>query len=91
VFSLNFGIPRLPGIPHEAEAIAGFEQRYGYPMPWFSFYLAVAAAKILMLSIRDHSNGKTVRQSDALPDFPVGRVQLCCARYRTCLALSNGR
>jgi aminoglycoside phosphotransferase (APT) family kinase protein len=38
IFSLNFGIPRISGIPDEAEAIAGFEGIYGWKMPYFSYY-----------------------------------------------------
>ena len=37
IFSLNFGIPRISGIPEETAAIAGFERLYGWDMPYFSF------------------------------------------------------
>lgn len=86
VFSLNFGVPRISGIPQEAEAIAGFERLYGRPMPYFSYYLAVAALKILILSVRDYSNNKTMDSPDSLPDFLAGRVKLYCERYAAYLA-----
>jgi aminoglycoside phosphotransferase (APT) family kinase protein len=86
VFSLNFGIERISGIPDEAEAIAGFERIYGWPMPYFSYYQAVAALKILILSVRDYSNNKTMDSPDALPDFLVGRVKLYTERYAAYLA-----
>src|SRR3546814_15429710 len=63
VFSTNFGIARIAGIPDENAAIRGSERIYGWPMPYFSYYLAVAALKILILSVRDYSNGKTDRKS----------------------------
>lgn len=86
VFSYNFGIPRIAGLPDEAEAIAGFERIYGRPMPDFSYYQAVAALKILVLSVRDYSNGKTIGAPDALPDFLLGRVRLYLERYKAYLA-----
>ena len=85
VFSLNFGIAPIDGLPDEAEAITGFERIYGWPMPYFSYYQAVAALKILILSVRDYSNNKTMETPDALPDFLVGRVELYLARYRAYL------
>src|SRR3546814_8513287 len=41
VFSTNFGIARIAGIPDENAAIRGFERIYGWPIPYFSYYLAV--------------------------------------------------
>ncbi|MDB5686269.1 MAG: hypothetical protein JWR77_858 [Rhizorhabdus sp.] len=76
IFSLNFGISRIAGIPDEAAAIAGFERIYGWKMPWFSFYQAIAALKILVLSIRDYSNDKKMAAPDALPDFLVDSDKL---------------
>nr|WP_246331728.1 phosphotransferase family protein [Sphingomonas chungangi] len=81
VFSLNFGVQRIDGIPDEAAAIAGFERIYGWPMPYFSYYLAVAALKILILSIRSYGNEKAMPAPDALPDFLVGRVRHYVDRY----------
>ncbi len=81
IFSLNFGIARIDGIPDEAEAIAGFERIYGWEMPYFSYYQAVAALKILVLSIRDYSNDKKMATPTALPDFLVDRVGLYLTRY----------
>ncbi|WP_336971103.1 phosphotransferase family protein [Sphingobium aromaticiconvertens] len=86
VFSLNFGIARIPGIPKEEAAIAGFERIYGWPMPYFSYYQAVAALKILILSVRDYSNNKTMDSPDALPHFLVGRVKLYLERYAAYLS-----
>jgi aminoglycoside phosphotransferase (APT) family kinase protein len=81
IFSLSFGIPRIDGIPDEADAIAGFERIYGWEMPYFSYYQAVAALKILVLSIRDYSNDKKMDAPAALPDFLVNRVKLYIDRY----------
>src|SRR3546814_11320594 len=66
VFSTNFGIARIAGIPDENAAIRGFERIYGWPMPSFSYYLAVAALKILILSVRDYITGKTIEIGRAL-------------------------
>jgi len=85
VFSLSFGIPRIDGIPDEAEAIAGFERVYGWKMPYFSYYQAVAALKILVLSIRDYSNDKKMDAPATLPDFLVDRVRLYIDRYSASL------
>ncbi len=86
IFSLNFGIPRITGIPEEAAAIAGFERLYGWDMPYFSFYLAVAALKILVLSIRSYSNDKASLAPDALPGFLVERLETYLIRYKAYLA-----
>src|SRR3546814_12336925 len=75
VFSTNFGIARIALIPDENAAIRGFERIYGWPMPSFSYYLAVAALKILILSVRDYSTGKTMDTPEALPDLPVDRLR----------------
>lgn len=74
VFSENFGVPRIDGLPRGAEAVAGFEQIYGRAMPQFSYYMAVAALKILILSVRNYGNDKTTRAPEALPDFLVNRL-----------------
>src|SRR3546814_1998305 len=81
VFSTNFGIARIAGIPDENAAIPGFERIYGWPVPYFCYYLAVAALKILILSVRDYSNGKTMDTPEALPDFLVDRLRHSVARY----------
>lgn len=85
IFSLNFGIARIDGIPGEAEAIAGFESIYGWKMPYFSYYQAMAALKILILSIRNYGNDKKMDAPVALPDFLVDRVLLYVARYKAYL------
>lgn len=74
VFSENFGVPRIDGLPRGAEAVAGFERIYGRSMPQFSFYMAVAALKILILSVRNYGNGKDMGAPEALPDFLVDRL-----------------
>jgi len=86
IFSTNFGVARIAGIPDEDAAIRGFERIYGWPMPYFSYYLAVAALKILILSIRDYSNGKTMDTPAALPDFLVHRLRHYVGRYAEYLA-----
>lgn len=85
IFSHNFGIPRIDGIPEEAEAVAGFERIYGWKMPYFSYYQAVAALKILILSIRDYSNDKRMMAPAALPEFLVDRLKLYLDRYSASL------
>jgi aminoglycoside phosphotransferase (APT) family kinase protein len=74
VFSENFGVPRIDGLPRGAEAWAGFERLYGRPMPKFSYYMAVAALKILILSVRSYANEKHMDAPTALPDFLVNRL-----------------
>lgn len=74
VFSENFGVPRIDGLPRGAEAVAGFERIYGRPMPHFSYYMAVAALKILILSVRNYGNDKDMGAPAALPDFLVSRL-----------------
>lgn len=75
VFSENFGVPRIDGLPRGAEAVAGFERIYGRPMPRFSYYMAVAALKILILSVRNYGNDKDMGAPAALPDFLVRRLE----------------
>jgi aminoglycoside phosphotransferase (APT) family kinase protein len=74
VFSENFGVPRIDGLPRGAEAVSGFERIYGRPMPHFGYYMAVAALKILILSVRSYGNDKHMGAPQALPDFLVGRL-----------------
>lgn len=74
VFSDNFGVPRIDGLPRGAEAVAGFERIYGRPMPHFDYYMAVAALKILILSVRSYGNDKARGAPEALPDFLVSRL-----------------
>ena len=82
VFSENFGVPRIDGLPRGAEAVAGFERIYARPMPQFSYYLAVAALKILMLSVRSYGNDKAMGAPDALPAFLVDRLAFYLAEFR---------
>jgi aminoglycoside phosphotransferase (APT) family kinase protein len=74
VFSENFGVPRLDGLPRGAQAVAGFERIYGRPMPHFNYYMAIAALKILILSVRSYANDKHMDAPAALPDFLVERL-----------------
>lgn len=74
VFSENFGVPRIDGLPRGAEAVAGFERLYGRPMPQFSYYMSVAALKILILSVRNYGNDKDMGAPAPLPDFLVSRL-----------------
>src|SRR3546814_3671019 len=67
LFSIQFGIKRLAGIPQGEEAVRGFERIYGRPMPEFDYYMAISALKHAMLAIRDYSNGKTLGAPEALP------------------------
>lgn len=82
VFSENFGVARIDGLPRGAEAVAGFERIYGRPMPQFSFYMAVAALKILMLSVRNYGNDKDMGAPAALPDFLVDRLAHYLAEFK---------
>lgn len=58
IFSEAFGLPRLPGIPTAEEALPELEQLYGRPLPDLSYYLALAAVKHAVISIRDYGNDK---------------------------------
>jgi aminoglycoside phosphotransferase (APT) family kinase protein len=82
LFSEQFGAERLAGIPHEQEAIKGFERLYDRAMPDFDYYLAIAALKHAVLSIRDYSNGKTVETPDALPGFALDRLVRSIERHK---------
>lgn len=82
VFSENFGVPRIVGLPRGAEAVAGFERIYGRAMPQFSYYMAVAALKILILSVRNYGNDKDMGAPAALPDFLVSRLAHYLAEFR---------
>jgi aminoglycoside phosphotransferase (APT) family kinase protein len=82
VFSTSFGINRISGIPTREETIRGFEQIYGWPMPYFAYYEAVAALKIAGLSIRDYSNGKTMTAPEKLSPFLMGKLEQYLAEYR---------
>lgn len=81
VFSENFGVPRIDGLPRGAEAVAGFERIYGRRMPHFSYYMAVAALKILILSVRNYGNNKDMGAPAALPDFLVSRLAHYLAEF----------
>lgn len=74
IFSVQFGIERIAGIPDREEAIRGFERIYDRPMPHFDYYEAIAALKHAVLSIRDYRNGKQVKKPDALPGFATDRL-----------------
>ncbi len=82
LFSTQFGVERLAGIPVAEDAIAGFERLYGRAMPDFDYYLAIAALKHAVLSIRDYSNGKTVESPEALPGFAMDCLARSIERHR---------
>lgn len=82
LFSQQFGVRRMAGIPPEEEAVRGFECIYGRAMPDFDYYLAIAALKHAVLSIRDYSNGKTVETPDALPGFAMDRLARSIDRHK---------
>ena len=82
VFSENFGVPRIDGLPRGAEAVAGFERIYGRAMPQFSYYMAVAALKILILSVRNYGNDKDMGAPAALPDFLVDRLAYYLGEFK---------
>ena len=82
VFSENFGVPRIDGLPRGREAVAGFERIYGRAMPQFSYYMAVAALKILILSVRQYGNDKQTAVPAALPDFLVDRLAHYLAEFK---------
>lgn len=77
IFSLQFGIQRIAGIPGRDEALRGFERLYGRAMPHFEYYEAIAALKHAVISMRDYRNQKRINKPDALPNFATDRL----ARY----------
>jgi aminoglycoside phosphotransferase (APT) family kinase protein len=87
LFSVQFGIERLAGIPSAEDAIAGFEKLYGRAMPEFDYYLAIAALKHAVLSVRDYSNGKTIDTPEALPGFALDRLAGSIDRHKQAAAL----
>ncbi len=82
IFSVQFRIGRLSGLPEGEAAIRGFERIYGWSMPDFSYYQAVAALKILVISIRDYSNGKTMSAPEGLSGFLVDKLNLYIDQYK---------
>jgi len=90
VFSTQFGIPRISGIPGREATIRGFEEIYGWSMPYFAYYEAAVALKIVILTIRDYSNGKTMNAPDALPGFLMDRLRQYLGEYRQYLASGAG-
>lgn len=82
VFSENFGVPRIDGLPRGEEAVRGFERIYGRPMPHFSYFMAVAALKILILSVRNYGNDKDMGAPDALPGFLVDRLAFYLGEFK---------
>ena len=51
-------------------------------MPEFDFYLAIAALKHAVLSIRDYGNGKTINTPEALPGFALDRLAGSIDRHK---------
>ncbi len=86
IFSIQFGVERLPGIPKGEAAVRGFERIYGWPMPDFDYYMAVAALKILVISIRDYSNDKLMNAPEVLPGFLLSRLEIYLDQYRYLLS-----
>ena len=82
IFSVQFGVERLPGLPGGDAAVRGFERIYGWPMPYFSYYMAVAALKILVISLRDYSNGKLMDAPEALSSFLSSQLSHYLDQYR---------
>jgi aminoglycoside phosphotransferase (APT) family kinase protein len=74
IFSIQFGIQRIAGIPGRDEAIRGFERLYGRAMPHFDYYEAIAALKHAVISIRDYRNDKKIKRPEALPNFATDRL-----------------
>lgn len=58
IFSGQFGLDRLAGVPDRATAIKGFERIYGRPMPDFDYYEALAVLKHAVISIQSYENDK---------------------------------
>lgn len=58
IFSDGFGVPRLAGIPTVEAARKGIERLYARDMPDLDYYLALAALKHAVISIRDYGNEK---------------------------------
>ncbi len=86
VFSESFGVARISGIPSREETIRGFERIYGWAMPYFAYYEAVAALKIAGLSIRDYSNGKTMIAPEKLSPYLMGKLEQYLGEYKQYLA-----
>ena len=74
IFSVQFGIERIAGIPNRDDAIRGFERIYGRPMPHFEYFEAIAALKHAVISIRDYRNEKKINKPEALPNFAIDRL-----------------
>jgi aminoglycoside phosphotransferase (APT) family kinase protein len=81
IFSTQFGIPRIAGVPDRAAAIRGFERIYGRAMPEFDYYEAIAALKHAVIAIRNYSNGKIIDAPEALPNFAMDRLRQYLERH----------
>jgi len=86
IFSESFGVPPLAGIPRGRDAIHGFEKRYGFAMPHFAYYRALAALKHAVISIRNYSNDKRTPDDEGLPPFPIERMERYLKEYRAITA-----
>jgi aminoglycoside phosphotransferase (APT) family kinase protein len=82
IFSTLFGCDRLPGIPTRDEAIKGFEQVYGRPMPDFDYYEAVAILKHAVISIAPYGNGKRDEDESAGLTFATKRLSQYLERQK---------
>lgn len=82
VFSEGFGVPHLPGIPQGEDARRGFERIYGYAMPDFSYYMALAALKHAVISIRDYGNDKREVKAENHAPFAIERMHKYLEEFR---------
>lgn len=85
-FATNFGHARISGLPGRDTALAGFEQLYGWKMPYFAWYEAAVALKLAVLSMRDYMNGK-VELPERLSPFLMGSLRERIADYKVWLAV----
>lgn len=80
IHTVQYGTPRIAGVPMVEDAVTGMELIYGRAMPDMDYFLAVAALKHVILSIRDYSNGKIMEQA-MLPDFALERLSTYLNSY----------
>jgi len=82
VFSEGFGVAPLPGIPQREDARRGFEKIYGYAMPDFAYYMALAALKHAVISIREYGNDKREDSAEDHAPFAIVRMQKYLEEFR---------
>ena len=82
IFSEGFGVSPLPAIPRGDAVRSRFEALYGHAMPDFDYYLALAALKHAVISIREYGNDKREAAAEDHAPFAMERMARYLAQFR---------